>query len=232
MFIMKLNSVGIIPDGNRRYAKKHGIGLPGAYMKGVERTEDMLEWIVKKGIKFSTFYALSYENLLNRSVFEKNVIFRLIGGKLKKVNTDKRLKDNGIRMKFFGRLELLPKSLQKLIYEAEKFTSKYDNHQLNLAICYGGRQEIVDAAKKVAQAYANSPEKIDENTFEKMLYTKFPAPDLVIRTGGMNRLSGFLTWETAYSELYFSDKMWPEFSKKDFNDAVRFYENTERRFGK
>jgi len=230
---MELRSIGIIPDGNRRYARKAGLSLAQAYGRGARKAEEVLNWTLDEGrIRCSTFYALSTENFLNRSALEKAVLFRLLDRYFRKVPTDRRVREHGIRLKVIGRTELLPAKLRATIRKAEEFTDKYDNYQLNLAICYGGRQELVDAVNKLAAHYAREQQPLTEADVEGALYANYPAPDLVIRTGGVQRLSGFLTWETAYSELYFSDKLWPEFSKPDFNTAIEFYDSTERRFGR
>ncbi len=135
-----------------------------------------------------------------------------------------------LRVRFLGRTNLFPKEVQGLFRDLEKLTSEKEGYQLNLLLAYGGRSEIVDA---VNAALKSGKKEIDEESISSHLYTAgIPDPDLVIRTSGEQRLSGLLPWQTAYSELYFSKKLWPDFTKGDFLEALKFYENTKRRFGK
>jgi len=138
----------------------------------------------------------------------------------------------GVRVKFFGSLELLPPDLVALMRRVEEKTAKNSRVRLNVAIAYSGRDELLQAAKKLVELARNNPSaEVDEKQFEQLLYLQ-EAPDLIIRTGNVQRLSGFLPWQAGYSELFFSPKLWPEFSKRDFRAALAFYENAERRFGK
>lgn len=158
--------------------------------------------------------------------------------KLRKILTDERIHKNRVRVKVIGRMGLLPKSLQELIREVEEATRDYDQHFLNVALAYGGRAEIVDATKKIALEIEKGklkPDAIDEQVFENHLYTAYlpqQEPDLIIRTSGEERLSGFLLWQSAFSELCFLDVYWPEFRRIDLLRAIRTYQQRKRRFGK
>jgi undecaprenyl diphosphate synthase len=168
---------------------------------------------------------------------EVEEIMRIADGQFRKVLTDERIHKNKVRVKVIGRVGLLPKSLQQLIMDVEEATQSYDEHFLNIALAYGGRAEIVDAARKIAEKVHRgelNPEKIDEQTFERYLYTSHMSkqdPDLIIRTSGEERLSGFLLWQSAYSELCFLDVYWPDFRFIDLLRAVRVYQKRKRRFG-
>ena len=232
--------VAIIPDGNRRWARSLGLTPVLGHSVGYERLKEVLKWLWDLGIKAVTLYALSYENCIKRSREEKENIFRLISDgieELLKGEVDRRK----IRVKFFGRFELLPKELIARIREIEEYSSKYNDKFLNIAICYGGRQEIIDAVKRLAIDVKKGlvkPEEIDDSVFRKYLYTShlcnegLEEPDLVIRTSGELRISNFLLWQIAYSELYFCDVYWPEFRRIDLWRAIRSYQRRERRFGR
>ena len=163
---------------------------------------------------------------------------RIAEEKLRKILTDGRIHKNRVRVKVIGRMGLLPKSLQELIREVEEATKDYDQHFLNVALAYGGRAEIVDATKKIALEIESGrlkPDAIDEQVFENHLYTAHlpkQDPDLIIRTSGEERLSGFLLWQSAFSELCFLDVYWPEFRRIDLLRAIRTYQQRKRRFGK
>jgi tritrans,polycis-undecaprenyl-diphosphate synthase [geranylgeranyl-diphosphate specific] len=162
---------------------------------------------------------------------------RIASEKLQKIVTDERIHKNKIRVKIIGRTNLLPENLQKIIADVERATQNYDKHFLNIAFAYGGRAEIVDAARKIAEKVRKkelAPEDVNEELFEKHLYTSHMSkqdPDLIIRTSGEERLSGFLLWQSAYSELCFLDVYWPDFRVIDLLRAVRTFQKRKRRFG-
>ena len=162
---------------------------------------------------------------------------RIAEERFQQILADERIHKNKVRVKVIGRVNLLPEHLQRLITDVEKATESYDKHFLNFAFAYGGRAEIVDAAKKIAEKVGTgdlSPDEVDEQLFERYLYTSHMPnqdPDLIIRTSGEERLSGFLLWQSAYSELCFLDAYWPDFRLIDLLRAVRTFQNRKRRFG-
>jgi len=229
--------VGIILDGNRRWGfEKYGEKLDG-HFAGARTGEDFLEWCLDLGIKTVTLYVFSTENF-RRPEEETTTILKLIEDETRKLITDKRIHDNRVHVKALGRLELLPWSLRDALAEIERVTAGYDQHYLNIAVAYGGRAEIVDAAKRIideVKSGALDEGLVDEDTFRKYLYTSHlpnPYPELIIRTSGEARLSGFLLWQAAYSEFVFLDVFWPEFRKIDLLRAIRTYQRRSRRFGK
>ncbi|RJS89432.1 di-trans,poly-cis-decaprenylcistransferase, partial [Candidatus Bathyarchaeota archaeon] len=189
------------------------------------------------GVQSVTLYLFSTENF-NRPRDEVQKLMRLFEERLQKIMDNREIHKHKVRIKAIGRLNLLPERLQKVIKKIEDATKNYDKHFLNLAIAYGGRAEIIDAAKKIAGKVLEgklSINDIDEKTFEKNLYTAHlpkQDPDLIIRTSGEERLSGFLLYQSAYSELCFIDVYWPEFRRIDLLRAVRTYQKRKRRFGR
>lgn len=229
--------VGIILDGNRRWGfEKYGDILDG-HLYGARTGEDFLEWCLDLGIKTVTLYVFSTENF-QRPEAETNRILKLIEDETRKLVTDRRIHESRVNVKALGRLELLPGSLREALAEVEKVTASYDKHYLNIAVAYGGRAEIVDAAKRIIDEVKSGTLDeglVDEDTFRKYLYTSHlpnPYPELIIRTSGESRLSGFLLWQAAYSEFVFLDVYWPEFRKIDLLRAIRTYQRRKRRFGK
>ncbi len=233
---VKPEHIAIILDGNRRWASEKALDPWFGHEKGAEKVEQLLDWCLKLGVKSITLYAFSTENF-RRSKNEVEEIMQIAEKQFQKILTDERIHKNRIHVKVIGRLSLLPKDLQQLIMDVENATRDYDEHFLNLALAYGGRAEIVDAAKKIADKVNEGelgPEEIDEHVFEKYLYTSHMSkqdPDLIIRTSGEERLSGFLLWQSAYSELCFLDVYWPSFRFIDLLRAVRTFQRRKRRFG-
>jgi len=232
----KLEHIAIILDGNRRWASGKALNPWFGHEKGAEKVEQLLDWCLRLGVESITLYAFSTENF-RRPRNEVEEIMRIAGEKFQKILTDERIRKNKVRVKVIGRVSLLPKALQQLIANVEKATQDYDEHFLNIALAYGGRAEIVDAARKIAEKVHEgelSPEKIDEQVFESFLYTSHMSkqdPDLIIRTSGEERLSGFLLWQSAYSELCFLDIYWPDFRLIDLLRAARTFQRRKRRFG-
>jgi tritrans,polycis-undecaprenyl-diphosphate synthase [geranylgeranyl-diphosphate specific] len=231
-----LESIAIILDGNRRWASENELNPWLGHRKGAETVEQLLDWCEKLNVKFITLYTFSTENF-RRTSDEIDEIMKITEEKFRKLLTDERIHRNKVHVKIIGRRNLLPESLQQLISEVEKATESYDNQFLNFAIAYGGRAEIVDAARVIAEqvkAGKLEPEDIHESTFEKYLYTSHmpkQEPDLIIRTSGEERLSGFLLWQSAYSELAFLDVYWPDFRLIDLLRAIRTFQKRKRRYG-
>ena len=232
----KPEHIAIILDGNRRWASELSLNPWVGHDYGAEKTEDLLEWCLDLGVKSITLYAFSTENF-QRSPPEVDEILRIIEAKLGELLTNERIHKNKVRVKVIGRPNLLPESLQEMIGRVEEATKDYDEHFLNLALAYGGRAEIVDAAREIAERVRSgdlAANDIDEELFERHLYTAHMPqqdPDLIIRTSGEERLSGFLLWQSAYSELCFLDVYWPAFRRIDLLRAIRTYQMRKRRFG-
>jgi tritrans,polycis-undecaprenyl-diphosphate synthase [geranylgeranyl-diphosphate specific] len=232
----KLESIAIILDGNRRWASENELNPWLGHRKGAETVEQLLDWCEKLNVKFVTLYTFSTENF-KRTSSEIEEIMKITEEKFRKLLTDERIHHNKVHVRVIGRRNLLPESLQHLISDVEQATASYSNQFLNFAIAYGGRAEIVDAARVIAEkvkAGELEPEDIHESTFEKYLYTSHMPkqdPDLIIRTSGEERLSGFLIWQSAYSELAFLDVYWPDFRLIDLLRAIRTFQNRKRRFG-
>jgi len=234
---VKPEHIAIILDGNRRWAVNHSLNPWIGHHFGAGRTEELLRWCLKLGVKSVTLYAFSTENF-NRSSEEVEELMTIFEEKLREVLKNEDIHRHKVRVKVIGRLNLLPEKLREMINEVETFTKDYDEHFLNVALAYGGRAEIIDATKEIAQKVKEgkiTPEDIDEDVFEKFLYTSHMSkqdPDLIIRTSGEERLSGFLLYQSAYSELCFLDVYWPEFRWIDLLRAIRIYQKRKRRFGK
>ena len=232
---MELSSVAFIPDGNRRYAVRNGISLAESYALGTQKAWDVVKWLSDyPKIRVGTFYTLSLENL-TRKKSELKLLFKIFEKQLDKVEGNELLEEHQVKLNFVGRTDLLPKIVQDKIAKAEKYTEKFSDKTVNLAIGYNGRTEIVDAAKAIAQKFARgkiSLDQINEDSFKDYLYPGSFDPDMIIRTSGTQRLSGFLTYQSVYSELYFCDKFWPEFSRTDLDNAIADYDERQRRFGK
>ncbi len=228
--------VAVILDGNRRWALRKALPTILGHKEGAKRTGDFIDWCLNLNIKTVTVYAFSTENF-RRTKAEVDTVLNIIEKQIKILKKDARIHKNQVRVKAIGRIDELPVSLLKSLKEIEEETRNYENFFLNIAVAYGGRAEIIDAAREVAEDVIKGsldPEQIDESTFSKYLYTAHlpnPYPDLVIRTSGEERLSGFLLWQSAYSELLFLDVYWPDFRKIDFLRAIRTYQLRKRRFG-
>jgi len=232
----KLEHIAIILDGNRRWASEKELNPWFGHKKGAETVEQLLDWCEKLSVKFVTLYTFSTENF-RRSPEEVAEIMKIAEEEFRKLLTDERIYRNKVHVKVIGRVNMLPESLQQLIAEVEKATENFDNQFLNFAFAYGGRAEIVDAAKTIAEKVKDGElnlDDVDESTFEKYLYTAHLAkqePDLIVRTSGEERLSGFLLWQSAYSELAFLDVYWPDFRLIDLLRAIRTFQNRKRRYG-
>ena len=202
---------------------------------GTQKAWEVVEWLsAYPKIASGTFYTLSLENM-QRSKEELDVLFKIFNRELEKVFTTNFFERNGIALKFMGRLHLFPKPLREKMERAQKETENNSTRIINLAMAYNGRTEILDAAKRLAvdarEGRVNVNE-LDEETFKQYLYAPLADPDLIIRTSGTQRLSGFLAYQSVYSELYFCSKYWPEFSKEDLTLAITDFDERSRRFGK
>ncbi|MHA1754469.1 MAG: polyprenyl diphosphate synthase [Candidatus Odinarchaeia archaeon] len=227
--------IGVILDGNRRFARERGLHVWLGHKMGAEKVRDFLKWCWKLNIKVVTLYAFSIENF-NRRKKEIEAIMEIAAEKFEEILTDHAVKKHKVRVRVIGRRELLSPVLRNIIEKAEKATESYSDHFLNIAIGYSGRIEITDALRKIAAKIKEgvlNPEDITEEVISEHLYTAgLPDPDLIIRTSGEERLSGFLLWQSAYSELYFCDVYWPEVREIDLWRAIRIYQQRERRFGR
>ncbi|MCD6488712.1 MAG: di-trans,poly-cis-decaprenylcistransferase [Desulfurococcales archaeon] len=228
--------IGIIPDGNRRWARKMKLNTWMGHEAGYERIKEVLSWIWDLGIEAVTIYAMSTENCTKRPPEEREKLFEIARRGLKELLTNPDIHKYKVKVRVIGNKDLIPQDVLEMARKVEEETVKYNGKVLNIALCYGGRQEIIAAVKKLAEDVKKgsiTPEDIDEKLFSKYLYTKdLPDPDLIIRTSGEVRISNFLLWQLAYSELYFCEAYWPEFRKIDFWRAIRSYQHRERRFGR
>lgn len=232
----KPEHIGIILDGNRRWASERLMVPWIGHEFGADKVEDLLEWCLELGVKTVTLYVFSTENF-QRPPTEVGKIMNLLEKKLIKILEDERIYKNEIKIKAIGRTYLLPSRLQDIIHHSEENTKKYDGLYLNIAVAYGGRAEIIDATKQIAKDVKEGKiniNEIDERAIEERLYTSHlpkPDPDLIIRTSGEERLSGFLLWQSAYSELCFLDAFWPDIRRIDLWRVIRTYQQRQRRFG-
>jgi tritrans,polycis-undecaprenyl-diphosphate synthase [geranylgeranyl-diphosphate specific] len=231
------NHLALILDGNRRWAKKN-LSMPKeGHWRGADAVENVLDWCEEFDIKIITLYALSAENL-ERKDEELIHLFDLIKNRLEKLYVDPRIHRNKMRVKAMGRIELLPESIKDVLRRLDELTVDYNDHFLNIAIAYGGQDELVDAIKKIGGKIKNGSlevNNINKQEIEANLYTSHlpqSAPDMILRTSGEKRLSGFLMWQSVYSELVFMDIFWPEFRKIDLMRAIRTFQKRKRRLGK
>ncbi|MBT3208349.1 MAG: isoprenyl transferase [Bacteroidetes bacterium] len=225
--------VAIIMDGNGRWAKERGKQRVFGHRKGADSVRNIVEASGEIGIEYLTLYTFSTENW-NRSEAEVNALMSLL---ITMINREvKNLIENNVRLLAIGNLNRLPKNVSSKLNKAIANTSKCTGLSLILALSYSSKWEIVEAVKNIAKQAINeniSIENIDENLLTENLSTKkYPDPELLIRTGGEYRISNFLLWQIAYSELYFTKKYWPEFGKEEFYEAIFEYQSRERRFGK
>ena len=226
--------IAIIMDGNRRFAEQLGLSSVDGHEKGRDKLEELLSWCLELDVKILTVYAFSTENV-NRDQDEVQSLMDLFEKNFYLLGDDKRVHKHKIKVSVLGEINLLPENIQKAINYAIDKTKDYDKYFFNLAIAYGSRQEITQAIKNIARDAKDGKidiENIDETMVSSYLYTSdFPDPDLVLRTSGEERISNFLLWQLAYSELYFADVYWPGFKKLDFLKAIYSYQQRQRRFG-
>ncbi len=226
--------IGIILDGNRRYAAFKGIDYATAYEQGAKKLEEVLEWCWDLDIKVVSVWVFSTENF-NRSKEQVELIMKMAKEKMRKLRENKKTHERKVKVIVSGARDLLPPELIEEIELTERATANYDQRILNILLAYGGRREITDAVKNIARHVKRgdlNPEEISEEIIAKNLYTAgLPDPDLIIRTSGQERLSGFLMWQSAYSEFYFAEVFWPLFRKIDLLRAIRTYQQRTRNFG-
>lgn len=246
-------SIAVIPDGNRRCAKRLMLQPWKGHEWGAKKVEEVFGWCKELGIKEITIYALSLENLDKRPKAELNHLFDIARKEFHDVNTNgnHHIHKDKVRLHFFGELQRLPKDLQEEIRKASEATKSYSKFRINYAIAYGGRQEILSACRKLAADAARSclaadaargqmaaecpnPSSISEDMLRHSLQTNgmVGEPDLIIRTGGEKRLSNFLLFQSAYSELSFLEPFWPDLTKEQFIAAIEEFSERKRRFGK
>jgi tritrans,polycis-undecaprenyl-diphosphate synthase [geranylgeranyl-diphosphate specific] len=227
--------VAIIMDGNRRFAETFGLGATEGHEKGRDKLEEMLDWCLDVGIGVLTVYAFSTENL-SREPGEVGDLMELFERNFRRAADDERVHRHRIRIRAIGDIGLLPENVQEAIRYAEERTGSYTDYSFNLAVAYGGREEILNAIRLLAKDACDGHldiDEIDEEKFSSYLYTSdLPDPDLILRTSGEERISNFLLWQLAYSELYFTDVYWPGFRKVDFLRSIRAYQLRKRRYGR
>jgi len=223
------NHIVLFPDGNRRWAKQKGLMSLEGHKKGYENLLDFSEWCKNKGVKTLTAFGFSTENW-NRTKEEVDYLMKLLESCL--VDNLNRYEKDGVKVRVIGQRERLPESLKEAINKTETATAGNSSLFLNLAISYGGKWDILNAVKEIVKE-GIPVDQIDEKLFESHLSTAgLPAPDLIIRAGGEMRMSNFVLWQAAYSELYFCPKLWPDFTEQDLDLALTEYDRRARRFGK
>jgi len=218
--------LGIIIDGNRRWAREKGLPAFEGHRKGLAKVKEIIKWSKERGVKILTLFVFSTENW-KRTKREVNFLMKLAKSAI--ANNLKELHKQGIKVRIIGQRERLPRFLQETIWKAEELTKDNKKMVLNFALSYGGRAEITEAIKKIIEKKI-PPEKITEDVISQNLWTS--DLDLIIRTGEEQRISNFLIWQAAYSELYFCKKYWPAFTEKDLDEAIADYAQRQRRFGK
>lgn len=227
--------VGVIMDGNGRWAKNRGLERSEGHKAGANVFRTICEYACDLGIECITFYAFSTENWARPEMEIKGIMSLLRSYLLEALDRKKENEEKGMRIKFVGDVSRVDKDLQKMIKIIEKQSAGKTRTVVNIAVNYGGKQEILRSVKEIAKEIERgnlSADDVTEEIIEKNLYTPdFPSCDLIIRPSGEYRLSNFLTWQSAYSEFWFSDILWPDFTVENFNEALRAYEKRNRRFG-
>ena len=228
-----LQHIAIIMDGNGRWAKKRGLPRSVWHKKGAETVKEITRAAGEMGVKYLTLYAFSTENW-QRPAEEVETLMGLLREYLK--SDLKELQENGVRIIFIGERSMLPADIVESMSKLEEETIGNDKMTLCVALSYGSRQEIVQAARKIAVLAKRgdiAPEDVDAKMFAGLLYTKdIPDPDLVIRTSGEQRVSNYLLWQIAYAEFYFTDVLWPDFDRRCLEDIIKNFNARERRYGK
>tara|TARA_Y100001970_G_scaffold43034_1_gene53602 strand:- start:794 stop:1642 length:849 start_codon:yes stop_codon:yes gene_type:complete len=228
--------VSIIMDGNRRFAWNSQLDRDVGHSHGKEKLKEVMDWILDLEIPYFTVYALSTENISERSEEELESLYDLYVSGLTEISEDPKIHSRRVRVQAVGRLDLLPERVREAIRVAEGSTSEYSDFLFTVCLAYGGREEIVDAVRDVAAAHAEgeiSLDSIDTEQISRRMYTSnLPDPDLVIRTSGEERISNFLLWQIAYSELHFTDVHWPSFTKSDLYEALESFQKRRRKYGR
>ena len=225
-------TIALIPDGNRRWAKMHRFSVFNAYKWGVSKFIDFSEWCVDYGINSITVWAFSTENA-SRDNKEIGALFRIYKSTADDGKLLARLKATETSIRIVGNTSLLPKDLLASLKNLERHTRKHSKRVINILIGYGGKDDILHAAKELVKEIRDKPMRVTEQLFKTYLVSNaIPDIDLIIRTSGEHRLSGFIPWQSNYSELYFSKKLWPDFNKRDLKKALVDYSRRQRRFGR
>lgn len=232
--------VGVIMDGNRRFARETGLGaVSEGHRFGAEKLWQFLDWCYEAGVEVVTVWCFSLDNF-NRDTSEVQALLDLFENKTNELKEHPEVHRRQVRLRYIGELDRLPESLRDAIRSAEEATREYSGCELNIAMAYGGREEVSEAFRRYLESGAEEghsvaelAESFEPSSIEPYLYTYGqPEPDLIVRTSGEVRLSGFLLWQSAYSEYYFCDTHWPAFRKIDFLRAMRSYHDRHRRFGR
>ena len=232
--------IGVVLDGNRRYARARGLtDVADGHRLGADKIHELLDWCHELEIPYVTLWLLSTENL-QREEAEVSQLLEIIAGTVSRMATDTRNRERGVKVTAVGALDVLPDRLRRALKDAEEATAHHEGLHVQVAIGYGGRQEITDALRALledrharGQSLEDVIDELSPDLISEHLYTTgTPDPDLIIRTSGEIRLSGFLLWQSAHSEFYFCDPYWPEFRKTDFLRALRDFSHRQRRFGR
>lgn len=223
----KLEHLGIIPDGNRRFAKKLMKKPWKGHEWGAEKVKKVVEWANQFGVKIATIYALSWENLKRRPEKEFNYLMKIFREQSLEMAEADKTHENQVKYNVVGNYHKLPDEVVEALEKLQDVTEDYNGFVANLAVAYSGKKELLNAFKSIK----DSEDKITEETIKDNLWVNGKDPDLIIRTGGEKRLSNFLLWQAAYSELYFIDKMWPEVEKEDIEEAINEFDSRKRKFG-
>lgn len=226
--------IALIPDGNRRWALSKNLERWKGYEEGAKTAERFLEWCMDYGIHTVSVYALSNENLKNRPAEEVSNVYRILAELFKRFAEDKKVHENEVQLRVLGNIANLPAEVKAAADYAMERTKHYKKHRLNVLLQYGGRFEILEAARKIAKDAVDKkiePDDLTEKTFESYLFMNGGDPDIVIRTAE-KRISNFVLWQIAYSELFFIEKYWPDFKKEDLDKILAEFTERVRRFGK
>ncbi len=222
--------VAIIPDGNRRWARKRGLRSWEGHVAGYLRMRRILDYLWDLGVRVVTVYAMSYENCVHRPLEERKHLYGLLVKAVDDILSDRRVAGGQVRVRPVGELDLLPRLVKEKLVSLMTATARNQPYTLNVGVCYSGRWELVEAVKRAVE------ENVYPSSFgdvaSLMPLGDVPEPDLVIRTGGEKRISNFLLWHIAYSELYFTEKLWPDFDELELVKALLDYQSRDRRFGR
>jgi len=223
--------IGLILDGNRRWAKERGMKPWDGHMEGFKKVQEIKDWMINLDIKETTLYCFSIQNF-DRSRDEVFFLMRIFEKAFSDLLKDKEVDKYQVKIKHLGRAQMLPKKLQKLIHENEERSKNYKKFQINFAIAYGGQEEIVDGIKKLSHDKKVNIDKLTPEIFKRYLYNS-SYPDIIVRTSGELRTSNFLVWQQAYSEWFFPEIYWPDFSEKYLKEIIDEYMGgRQRRYGK
>ena len=221
------NHLGVIIDGNRRWAREKGLPTLEGHKKGLNALRSLMKWVKERGIKTLTIYVFSIENW-NRSKEEVSYLMNLLKGAFK--DDEKLTGVKGVKIRMAGEREMIPKDVLEIIEKVENDTKDNKEMTINFAFSYGGRKEIIHSIKQIINKKIPEDQITEKTVYDNLYVTE--DVDLIIRTGKEKRLSGFLIWQSPYSEFYFLDKYWPDFNENDLDNILLDYSNRQRRFGK